>query len=290
MKVVLLRAGLHTRLVDAGRPHSRSLGVPLGGAADRWSLALGNALVGNPPQTPALEITLVGPTLVADEPLTLAVYGAAFDLSGFAMGSTFRLAAGQPLVIGGCKSGRCAYVCFAGGVQAEPILSSVSSLYPLMDGATLECRATGAIPGRSLRLPSWPEVLRVLPGAHAGLFPAGALTAPTYQVGAAADRMGVRLEGPALPVPPELPSEPICPGAVQVTRDGQCIVLGVDGQTIGGYAQIAQVIAADWDVVGQLRPGQTVRFATVDRAMAQRAWEARQKELRAWLTRLRLSS
>ena len=45
-------------------------------------------------------------------------------------------------------------------------------------------------------------------------------------------------------------------GAVQVVNDGQCIVLGVDGQTIGGYPKVAHVIAADLDRLGQLRPGQ----------------------------------
>ncbi|MFQ3651300.1 MAG: biotin-dependent carboxyltransferase family protein [Gemmataceae bacterium] len=293
MKVRLLRAGLHTRLVDAGRSRWRSLGVPLGGPADRWSMALGNALVGNPPETPALEITLAGPTLVADEPLWLAVYGAAFDLGGQPMGSTFTLAAGQPLVIGGCKTGMRAYLCVPGGFDGPMILGSVSSLHPLTDNAILDCPASPALPSRlpnrSLRLPSSPEVLRVLPGAHAALFPPEGITGQPFRVTAAADRMGVRLEAPPLPVPPELPSEPACLGAVQVTRDGQCIILGVDGQTIGGYAKIAQVIAADADLVGQLRPGQMVRFVMVEQATAWAAWEARQAELRGWQARLRLA-
>ena len=50
----VLQPGLSTLVVDAGRPHHRGLGVPLGGAADRTSLALGNALVGNPPDAAAL--------------------------------------------------------------------------------------------------------------------------------------------------------------------------------------------------------------------------------------------
>ena len=48
-----------------------------------------------------------------------------------------------------------------------------------------------------------------------------------------------------------------------VTNDGLPIVLGVDGQTIGGYPQVAHVVRADLDVLGQLRPGDTVRFRTV---------------------------
>ena len=63
MTLRILETGLCTLLVDFGRPRTRSLGVPLGGAADRTSLALGNALVGNPPEAVALEIALAGPTV-----------------------------------------------------------------------------------------------------------------------------------------------------------------------------------------------------------------------------------
>ena len=74
---------------------------------------------------------------------------------------------------------------------------------------------------------------------------------------------------------------------MQVTRDGQCIVLGVDGQTIGGYPKIAQLISADLDKLAQLRPGDVVRFQRVEQADAARLYQAKQTELREWLTRLR---
>ena len=65
-------------------------------------------------------------------------------------------------------------------------------------------------------------------------------------------------------------SEPVCPGAVQVTRDGQCIILGVDGQTIGGYPKVAQVASVDLDLQGQLRPGDRVEFVPIDLDEARR--------------------
>src|SRR5438128_7443018 len=100
--------------------------------------------------------------------------------------------------------------------------------------------------------------------------------------------MGLRLSGVPLAMPSrELVSEPVCPGAVQVTRDGQCIVLGVDGQTIGGYPKIAQVITADLDRLGRLRPGEAVCFRTVTLEEAEALYRQTQKELRQWVTRLR---
>jgi 5-oxoprolinase (ATP-hydrolysing) subunit C len=70
-----------------------------------------------------------------------------------------------------------------------------------------------------------------------------------------------------------------------VTRDGQCIVLGVDGQTIGGYPKLAQVISADLDRLGQLRPGERIRFVGVSLDEAEMAWRQRSTKLHEWLTR-----
>jgi antagonist of KipI len=99
--------------------------------------------------------------------------------------------------------------------------------------------------------------------------------------------MGLRLKGEALPVPPrEMVSEPVCPGTVQVTRDGQLIVLGMDGQTIGGYPKVAHLIAADLDAAGQLRPGAAVGFEEVSLQEAERLWCVRQEELGRWRARL----
>src|ERR1700749_838871 len=103
MTLRVLSAGLHTLVVDGGRPRTRSLGVPVGGAADRFSLALGNALVGNPPDAAALEVTLVGPTLVSELPLACVLYGGPFDLAPHHPGKTFTLQPGEVLKVGGTR-------------------------------------------------------------------------------------------------------------------------------------------------------------------------------------------
>src|ERR1700674_4586843 len=96
LKVV--QPGLCTLVVDNGRTRCRSLGVPVGGAADRRSLTIGNALVGNPPDAAALEIALAGPTLTADAELACVLFGAPFDMAGnrrpLSAGKTFTLQPG----------------------------------------------------------------------------------------------------------------------------------------------------------------------------------------------------
>jgi allophanate hydrolase subunit 2 len=76
---------------------------------------------------------------------------------------------------------------------------------------------------------------------------------------------------------------------VQVTHDGQCIILGVDGQTIGGYSKIAHVISADLDKLGQLRPEDCIRFMPVKQMEAESLYRRKQAELHEWLTRLQVA-
>jgi allophanate hydrolase subunit 2 len=88
----------------------------------------------------------------------------------------------------------------------------------------------------------------------------------------------------------ELVSEPVAPGAIQVTQDGQLIILGVDGQTIGGYPKVAQVISADLDLVGQLRPGDQVIFEIVTLERAEAISRARAQTLGQLCQRIRLAA
>jgi biotin-dependent carboxylase-like uncharacterized protein len=309
MSLRVLEPGLFSLVVDAGRPGHRSQGVPLGGAADRTSWRLGNALVGNPPDAAALEITLAGPTLQAAADLACVISGAPFEARvgdrRIEPGHTFNLRHEEVLRIGGTPSGSRGYLCVQGGLQAPVVLGSRSGLAAIKAGEVLPCLA-GTISGRYLRLDwQWDAGrrflqtefgvplpfthLRVLPGNQADWFAADAL-AGSFKVTPASNRMGLRLQGEPLALPDrELVSEPVCPGSVQVTRDGQCIILGVDGQTIGGYPKVAQVIAADLDALGQLRPGDPIRFIPVDLAEAERLYRAKQAEVGEWLLRLRVA-
>ena len=301
----VLQPGLCTLVVDNGRPSCRSLGVPVGGAADRAALAVGNALVGNSADAAALEVALAGPTLAADAELACVLYGAPFDLSTdrrpLTAGKTFTLQPGEVLHVGGTARGARAYFCVRGGLQTSVILGSRSSLEPLKAGAELPCFA-GSIAARRLRsggsspwLTTSPrtriQVLNVLPGAQAAWFLQKPLYNEVFTVAPASNRMGLRLTGEPLPVPRrELVSEPVCPGTVQVTRDGQLIILGVDAQTIGGYPKIAQVCAWQLDVLGQLRPGDRLKFWPITLENAENRHREWQSLLRDFLARVRAAA
>jgi 5-oxoprolinase (ATP-hydrolysing) subunit C len=284
MSLRVLRPGTHSLLVAAGRPTNRHRGVSLGGPADRAAWAIGNALVGNSPDAVALEVTLSGPTLRAEVDVGLCLFGAPFQLrrddETLPAAATFPLRSGQELAIGGTASGARAYLCAAGGgFEAPEVLGSRAAFAPLEPAALLRCAST-SVPARSLAAESALEVLeltapervlRVLPGAQADWFDLPAFLSQEYRIAPASSRMGIRLQGiPLRRSAREMVSEAVAPGAVQVTNEGQCIILGVDGQTIGGYPKAAHVIRADLDRLGQLRPGDTVRFELVSPDDAER--------------------
>jgi len=298
MTLRVLDPGLMTLLVDGGRPRTRSLGVAVGGAADRWALAIGNALVGNAADAPALEVAFSGPTLKADCELACVLYGAPFSLSTderrLVAGKTFTLHADETLRIEATHRGVRACFCVRGGFQAPAILGSHSSLQALQAGAELPCQRS-AIATRFVNADFiWnraPRQLRVLKGAQADWFSEKDFLDQQYEVSPASNRMGLRLEGRPLAVPDrELVSEPVCPGTVQVTRNGQCIVLGVDSQTIGGYPKIAHVISADLDKLAQLRSGERIDFHRISLAEAEMLHEQKRAEMQEWVARLLTTS
>jgi antagonist of KipI len=94
------------------------------------------------------------------------------------------------------------------------------------------------------------------------------------------DRMGARLEGPALRRTDagDLVSEAVAPGTLQVPPNGKPILLLGDCQTIGGYPKIAHVITVDLPIAAQLWPGDAVRFHQVSLAEAQQLLHDREED------------
>jgi len=296
--IEVLRAGLCDLVMDLGRPGWGALGVPAGGAADPPALAAANRLVGNALDAAGLEITLSGPVLRFPLGGVAALTGARFAAtrsSGAAVGwnETLLLAAGETLTLGRVESGCRCWLAVRGGLAVPPVMGSRSTFLPASFGG-FQGRALQAgdvLPGgdgggavRRLRAQplSFSETggVRVVAGPQSGQFDDTGLAAffsGSYRVAAASDRRGFRLRGvPVTHHRVELPSQGVLPGAIQVPPDGQPIILGWDGPVTGGYPVIAWVITADWPRLAQLRPNDTVRFATIEteaaRGLAAMQW------------------
>ncbi len=118
--------------------------------------------------------------------------------------------------------------------------------------------------------PAWPEVeLPVLAGRHLGLLSAPArraLLEATWTVGAQSNRQGIRLHGTPLDTRglPQLASEPVGFGTVQLPPAGEPVVLLAEHQTTGGYPRVLEAAAAAEPLLAQAAPGCRVRFRLVE--------------------------
>jgi antagonist of KipI len=282
-----------TTVQDLGRRGYQGLGVPVSGPMDAYSHRLANQILGNDPMAAALEITLLGPELVADGDVTCAVAGAEieFTVDGVAAPryQPFQLASGSRIRCGGRGKGTRATLAVRGGFDLPLTLGSrathlVSRMGPfggraLRAGDVLSVGSAGS-KGASrsgtpqpLDLPDGGARVRVVPAAHRERFKDEAwvlLGRTRFTVSPQSNRMGYRLDGPVLAHvgAADILSEAMPIGAIQVPSSGQPILLMVERQTTGGYATIANVITADLPLAGQLAPGDWIAFDPITHAEA----------------------
>jgi len=286
----IISPGFQTTVQDAGRFGFAHLGVSPAGAADNLAFRLGNLLVGNENNDPALEMTLVGGTFEFETTTIIAVTGA--DCSPTLDGETVPLwtsifvRAGQTLRCQAMKNGARSYLCLHGGIQINKIIGSAAThlqtgiggwqgralkkgdVLPYSESSQKENHRPLTIKKDVLEYFENKSTIRVTRGPQADYFSAAALdifSSTTYSVSETSNRVGLRLNGAALvrEKHEELITEGISCGAVQVPSDGQPIILFVEHPTTGGYPKIANVISADFCRLGQLRPRDEVRFQFV---------------------------
>jgi KipI family sensor histidine kinase inhibitor len=303
-----LRAGLLTTVQDRGRIGCQRFGVTVSGAMDEVALRVGNLLVGNEQNAAGLEISFLGPRIRLRADVTLALTGAEVDVDLDGQPApwyeAFRARAGQVLDIRHCTRGMRAYLTVAGGIDVPVRLGSRSTSLaagfggfegrPLRDGDVLSVgRTIGqtargfacGVPQRWRAAFGSPQIVRVVFGPQEGAFTeAGRRTLldATYEISPSSDRMGYRLEGPAIEHagPADIISDWIPLGGIQVPGNGKPIVLLADRQTTGGYTKIATVISPDIPTLVQLRPGEAVRFRAVTVGEAEAAARALETALR----------
>ena len=276
----MLDPGALTTVQDRGRFGLAHLGVPRAGWLDDRAARLANRLVGNAEDAALLEVTFGGLSLSAGAALTIALTGADAPLTVAGRASPVAEAVSVPadavVTIGQPRTGARSYLAFAGGVAVEPVLGSRSTdtlafVGPPVVGAgdLLPIGQPAGTPGPeggvAPPVPEGPARLGVRVGPRQDWFVPTALETllrSTYTVGAASNRVGLRLDGPPLDRSRsgELPSEGIVLGAVQVPPSGRPLVFLNDHPTTGGYPVIGVVDVADLSRCAQLRPGDAVLF------------------------------
>ncbi|WP_306364676.1 urea carboxylase [Nocardia sp. CC227C] len=306
-RVDVLRAGTMTTVQDhPGRIGLWEVGIPPSGPMDDLSFTLANTAVGNPAGAPALECTLQGPRIRFSGPAVVCVTGAptliTVDGEPVPMWEPVTLGAGSVLDIGTpSDAGLRTYLAIRGGIDA-PLYHGSASTFTLggFGGVTGKAVADGDVLGFVAAQEHTLSDPAVVPVALRPLFThdwelavgEGPQTAPVYftdadmtqfyrhswRVGSHANRTGIRLEGPkpewsrtdggdAGLHPSNLHDNPYSVGALNVSGDTP-ILLGPDGPSLGGFACPLTVMSAHRWKLGQLRPGDTVRFAPIGDATA----------------------
>ncbi|MBM4523343.1 5-oxoprolinase/urea amidolyase family protein [Rhodococcus hoagii] len=307
-KCTVLRPGMGTTVQDyPGRTGYWQIGVPPSGPMDDLSFRLGNVAVGNAEGAAGFEAVMAGPALRFDEPTHVCVTGApttvTVDGAVVPQWRPVRVPAGGVLDVGAVSGpGLRVYVLIAGGIEVPEFLGSASTFtlgrFGGLDGRTLRegdvlalgdtpTSAPTAVPAGSVPALSQRWELAVTEGPHGApeFFTRAdidALYRTDYEVHFNSDRTGVRLIGPrpdwARPDggeaglhPSNIHDNAYSIGALDFTGDAP-ILLGPDGPSLGGFVCPVTVVAADRWKLGQLAPGNTVRFVPVraDRAASRR--------------------
>ena len=307
-KLVISSIGPASSVQDGGRPGSQRYGLVPSGAMDRLALAAANTLVGNSLFAASVEIGPFGAAFTAREgAVRVALSGAPrnADIAGrnVAFDTSMTLAEGETLTLGFARGGSFSYLAIEGGIEGEPMFGSLAvnaraglgSPYPrpLQRGDELRTAPASGGAERRIELAAVTEApIRILFGPQDDEFTDDTkklFLDSEWKISATSDRMGYRLEGPALKHlhGHNIVSDGTVTGSIQVPGNGQPIVLMPDRGTSGGYPKIATVITVDFGRFAQIPAGRSFRFKAVSMAEAQQEAKKFWELLRTLPDRLR---
>lgn len=289
-QLVISSIGPASSVQDGGRFGTQRYGLTPSGAMDKLSLAAANALVGNDSLAAAIEIGPFGAALTAKGGavrISLAGAPRPADIAKrpVDINTSMTLADGETLTLGFARGASFTYLAIEGGLAGEPIFGSLSvnaragigSPYPrpLQAGDVLDVKPASGVAERRIDLPDATSgPMRVVMGPQDDEFTdemKALFLDSEWKISATSDRMGYRLEGPAVHHlhGHNIVSDGTVDGSIQITGSGAPIVLMSDRGTSGGYPKIATVITADFARLAQTPAGTPFRFQAISMLDAQ---------------------
>lgn len=296
--VTVVKPGLETTVQELpGRIGHWEQGFPPSGPVDAWSFRLANLLVGNDRDAAALECQIIGPALRFDADAAVAVTGAdmapRLDGEPVAAWRTIPVRAGQVLELGAARVGARAYIAIGGAIDTPPVLGSRAVFHMARIGG----KALAAGDLLPLGTATSGETLDVevaeRPPIHAdGVWTIECVKGPNddwlapdsvemflssdWVVQSKSSRTGIRLTGPefrfsarATDKRPEHGQDPsniidhgYPLGAVNLAGQTPIILIN-DSPSTGGFINPFTVASAAFWKLGQVRPGERLRFTAV---------------------------
>ncbi len=294
----------HTVVTDLGRSRGPGYGMPVNGALDQQSARMANALVGNRANAPLLELTAFDFVGRPDADILVAVTGARslVSVDGIPQPQCHPLlvGAGQVLSVSSLHDGLRAYVAVFGGFDAPRLLDSCAPDTVLGFGPRLTAgkaldllRAAPDVTQPTLGVPLFhfdiprpgrahPLVVDVVNGPDIADFgdTVGRLFSGVFRVGPSSNHVGLRFEGnpPVRLTKGEILSRGVPVGAVEVPAGTEVLVLHRGRGVTAGYPVLGVVPEPGLDLLGQVRPGEAVRFRPCTIADATARTRARRRE------------
>ena len=301
MSITILKPGFMSSLQDLGRRGFQQYGVPIGGAMDKVSAALANIICANDENESVIEMTLHGTSIMFNEAVFCAIVGGGCKAYIDDVELPFNRLIWIPAFIiikttasaEGCRS----YLAVSGGFNVKKVLGSASTYTPsgiggingrnLITGDMLPFKREQNFQAASnvhmlpngVGVSHWHTADHVVPTPNIEIV--HAIKGPEFDhfntasqesffnavftISSQSNRMGYRLEGKkfTLERQTEMVSTAVTAGIVQVTHEGDPIILMADAQTTGGYPRIARICAADISLLAQCRPGTKIQFREI---------------------------
>lgn len=278
MGLQVIHPGLYSTIQDLGRTGFQNVGLSPAGAMDYRALLLGNLLLGNT-EYMSIEMTMQGGIFKFTEANAFVITGgnmlAELNDEPVVNRCVYNANAGDILTFKTAKNGYRTYLSVKGGFNIPKVQGSYSTHMKIKLGG-LEGRTLIKDDVLHFNQPSKLETRRVnthfidkvstirfIPGRQYDRFKnlASSLSS-TYEISNTSDRMGIRLSGESLEVKTnyDIISEPVQLGSIQVSSDGQPIILMNDRQTVGGYAKLGTVYYSDIPTLVQKGPGSEIRL------------------------------
>ncbi len=301
MSITILKPGIMSSLQDLGRWGFQQYGVPIGGAMDKVSAALANIICANDENEAVIEMTLHGTSIMFNEAAFCAIVGggckAYIDDLELPFNRLIWIPAFSIIKTTANAQGCRSYLAVSGGFNVKKVLGSGSTYSPSGIGGTngknlgtgdmlafkreqnFQAASSLNMLPNGVGISHWHTADLVVPTAD--IATVHAIKGPEFDlfnrssqenifnsmftISSQSNRMGYRLEGKKFTMEhkTEMVSTAVTAGIVQVTHEGDPIILMADAQTTGGYPRIARICSADLPVLAQSRPGVKIRFKEI---------------------------
>lgn len=310
MSLQIIKAGILDTIQDQGRYGFQHVGINPGGAMDKYSAQLANALLGKHFNSPVIEIHFPSCEILSQKETMICLTGA--NLSATINSKILPLA--QPIRIKSKSllqfkkkiSGARSYLSILHELDLNKWLNSYSTNMIANAGGfkgralkkgdvihfknNIELKSLKedseflVLPWKASMTTNFNKTIRFVKGNEWDWLSEESkkiFLNSDFEITGNSNRMGYRLEGDQLNLEKtqQLISSPVTFGTIQLIPGGQLIILMADHQTTGGYPRIAHVISADLPLLAQVHAGEKIHFKEVDQTLAEQLFLEQQRNL-----------